>query len=45
MASNVSFCFLQVGAESALAILGEEFAFSLVILVCSPKLRLGSNIA
>ena len=41
---SVSFCNPQVVAVRALRILVAFSAFSLVILVCSEKLSLGSNV-
>lgn len=45
VASRVSFPFPQVVAVSAFIIRREESAFSFVIFVCSPKLKLGSNVS
>ena len=41
---RVSFCLPHEVAVSAFSILIDESAFSLVILVCSPKLRLVSSV-
>src|SRR6267154_1762374 len=45
VARRVSFCLPQDVEVRALRILIEEYAISLVILVCSPKLRLGSSVS
>src|SRR6267154_6048063 len=45
VASRVSFCLPQDVEVRALRILIEESAFSLMILVCSPTLRLGSSVS
>src|SRR6266516_3445722 len=45
VASRVSFCLPQEVEVRALRILIEESALSLVILMCSPKLILGSNVS
>src|SRR6267154_4679553 len=45
VARRVSFCLPQDVEVRALRILIEESAFSLMILVCSPKLRLGSSVS
>src|SRR6267154_1607311 len=45
VARRVSFCLPQDVEVRALRILMEESAFPLVILVCSPKLRLGSSVS
>ena len=44
MAISVSFCLPQVVEVSALTMLSDLSAFSLVILVCSVKLSLGSSV-
>src|SRR6267154_482064 len=44
VARRVSFCLPQDVEVRDLSILTEESAFPLVILVCSPKLRLGSSV-
>src|SRR6267154_2248920 len=45
VARRVSFCLPQDVEVRALRILIEESAFALVILVCSPKLRLGFGVS
>ena len=45
VANRVSFCFSQEAEVRALRILIDESVFSLVILMCSPKLKLVSNVS
>src|SRR6267154_2204551 len=45
VARRVSFCLPQDVEVRALRILMEESSFPLVILMCSPKLRLGSSVS
>ena len=42
--TSVSFCFPHLVEVSVLIMFIVLFAFSLVILMCSPKLSLGSNV-